>query len=205
MGSRTLRSIAAAWAVGAGAAAGAQCEALPVTVPGRDATINEARPEIAWRAVAGAKSYRVQIESRVPEGRVIERIDTQVSSNRFVPARPLADERAAVKILVTADCAGTPNLAEQPAWFFVDAAAACAPAKALAFPAGGVEWDRTAGATRYQVEVYSTPEGRLLSRVETPLTSAALPRGPAQMLIAVRPQCGTVVGPAIYGLAPPQR
>lgn len=202
---RSLRWIVAACALCACGAAVAQCEAVPVTGPVRGATLTETRPEIAWRTVPGARSYRVQIESRVPEGRVIERVDVEVSGNRFIPPRALADARAAVKVLVTADCSGASNLSERPAWFFIDAAAACPPVDALAFSAGRVQWQRSSAATRYDVEMYSESGGRMLAREETPLASAPLPAAPGPVLVAVRARCGTIVGPAVYGLAPAGR
>jgi hypothetical protein len=197
--------IAAGCAPCASAAAAAECDAQPLITPVQGTTLHEIRPEIAWRAVPGARSYRVQIESRVPEGRVIERVDAEVSGNRFVPPRPLADARAAVKVLVTTDCAGVPNLNVLPAWFFIDATAACPPVDALAFSAGRVQWGRSSAATRYDVEMYSETGGRMLAREETPLASAPLPAAPGPILVAVRPRCGTIVGPAVYGLAPAGR
>jgi hypothetical protein len=184
----------------ASAAAHAQCTPLEPVSPRRDATVTDARPEIAWPAAAGAKSYRVQIESRVPEGRVIERLDARVAEPRFVPPRPLAEDRAAVKVVVTADCATPPNIASQPAWFYVDAAAACPPAEALAFTGGAARWRGT--AARYEVEVFFADDGRLLARQDTPVTSLRLPAAPGPVLVAVRPRCGTVLGPALYGRAP---
>ena len=195
-------SVAAACALLASAGAIAQCAPLAPTQPAREATVPDARPEIAWAPVPGARSYRVQIESRVPEGRVVERIDATVSATRFVPPRPLAEERAAVKVLITPDCAKAPNLGERPAWFFIDATRACASPDGLEFSPRGVEWRASRRATRYEVEVYASPEGRLLARSETPLTYAALPVASTPVLVAVRPRCGSVLGPAVYGLAP---
>jgi hypothetical protein len=187
----------------ASAAAHAQCTPLEPASPRREATVTDTRPEIAWPAAAGAKSYRVQIESRVPEGRVIERLDARVAEPRFVPPRPLAEDRAAVKVLVTADCADSPNLAAQPAWFYIDAAAACPAANALDVSGRAARWHGS--AARYQVEIYAAEGGRLLARQETPIASLPLPEAPGAMLVSVRPRCGTILGPAVYGLAPARR
>lgn len=197
---RLLRCTACAAALLAYGTARAQCAPLEPTAPPRTATVVEARPQIAWPAVPGAKSYRVQIESRVPEGRVLERVDARVPENRFVPPRPLAEDRAAVKVVVTADCATPPNIASQPAWFYIDAAAACPRAEALAFNAGAARWRGT--AARYEVEVFSAVDGRLLARRDTPVASLPLPASHEPMLVAVRPRCGPVLGAALYGRAP---
>jgi hypothetical protein len=163
------------------------------------------RPEIEWRAVPGARSYRIQLESRVPEGRVIERVDTSVADNRFIPPRPLADRRAAVKVLVTADCANAPAIAAQAAWFFIDAAPTCpAPQKLVAMDRSA-EWSAVPGATSYELEVYALPDGRLLLRRDTPLTTATLPADSSSKLIAVRSHCASVVGDAVYRTFPEPR
>jgi hypothetical protein len=185
-----------------------ECAPIEITYPARGSTVKDTRPEVRWKEVTGAKSYRIQIESRVPEGRVIERVDALASGARFLPPRPLADERAAVKLLVTADCAGSPSVAPQPAWFYVDAAASCAPVQGLELSGSGAPtaaWSRGGRATRYEVEAYSYEDGRLLARGETTLVQADLPRAAVPLLVAVRPRCDSRFGQAAYGLLPASR
>src|SRR5204862_7089925 len=103
----------------------AECVPVEILDPVRNSTIHGARPDIRWSGLSGVKVYRVQIESRVPEGQVIERIDTRVGDTRFVPPRPLTERRAAVKLLVTADCPEPTSIATRPASFFIAVAPNC--------------------------------------------------------------------------------
>ena len=202
------RSIVALWAACSLGQAHAECASAEILHPLRDATIHNARPDIKWRALPGVNVYRVQIESRVPEGQVIERIDTRVGDARFVPPRPLADRRAAVRLLVTADCPETTSIATRPAWFVIDMAPSCSAVQGLSLTDTGtpkLEWARASGATRYEVEAYSVVEGRLIARKETTLTSMELPRAATSLVIAVRPRCESVVGEAAYGFLPASR
>ncbi len=129
----------------------AECAPVEILDPVRNSTIHSARPDIRWGRLSGVKAYRVQIESRVPEGQVLERIDARVGDTRFVPPRPLTDRRAAVKLLVTADCPESTSIAAHPAWFFIDIAPKCSAVRGLSFSgesAPKAEWLRANGATR---------------------------------------------------------
>ena len=202
------RSIVALGATCILAHAHAECASVEILNPLRNSTIHDARPGIKWAALSGVKLYRVQIESRVPEGQVLERIDARVSDTGFVPPRPLADRRAAVKLFVTADCPESAPIATRPAWFFIDMAPNCPAVQGLSFSganASRAQWARTSGATRYEVEAYSVADGRLIARKETTLTSTDLPQVTAALVVAVRPRCESVVGEAAYGFLPASR
>ena len=202
------RFIAALATVCAWAHALAECVPVEILDPVRNSTIHSARPDIRWGRLSGVKAYRVQIESRVPEGQVLERIDARVGDTRFVPPRPLTDRRAAVKLLVTADCPESTSIAAHPAWFFIDMAPNCSSIQKLSFSGAStskVEWARTSGATRYEVEAYSVSDGRLIASKETTVASAELPRADTPLIVAVRPRCESVVGEAAYGFLPASR
>src|SRR5437879_1201590 len=202
------RFIAALTTVCAWAHAHAECVPVEILDPVRNSALHGARPGIRWSGLSGVKVYRVHIESRVPEGQVIERIDTRVADTRFVPPRPLTERRAAVKLLVTADCPEPTSIATRPAWFFIDVARNCPSIQKVSFSGAStskVEWARTSGATRYEVEAYSMADGRLIARKETTLPSSDLPRVAAALVIAVRPRCESVVGEAAYGFLPAAR
>jgi hypothetical protein len=187
-------------------AAHGECAPIDVSYPARGATVSESRPEVRW--AGDAKSYRIQIESRVPEGSVIERVDARVSGTHFVPPRPLATRRAAVKLLVTDDCPDAPSIAPQAAWFYIDASALCPPAQGLSFSTGvapSVGWSRAEEATRYEIEAYSSADGRLIERKETTVARAELPRAATALLVSVRPHCGQVIGKAAFGILPASR
>jgi hypothetical protein len=46
----------------------AECAPVEILDPPRKSTIHGARPDIRWTGLPGVKVYRVQIESRVPDG-----------------------------------------------------------------------------------------------------------------------------------------
>src|SRR5438445_12882344 len=97
------RFIAALATVCAWAHAHAECVPVEILDPVRNSTIHGARPDIRWSGLSGVKVYRVQIESRVPEGQVIERIDTRVADTGLVPPRPRTQRRGALKLTASDD------------------------------------------------------------------------------------------------------
>lgn len=204
---RRLRAIVSVWAASFMGAAHAECVPAEILRPPLNATIHESRPDIGWTALPGVRSYRVQVESRVPEGQVIERIDARVNDTHFVPPRALANRLAAVKVLVTADCPEATSIAPRAARFSIDLAPLCPAVQGLTVAAGkpAVEWTRVSGATRYEVETYSAAEGTLIVREETTRTSADLPRDKRLLLIAVRARCESFFGEAAFAYLPGSR
>jgi hypothetical protein len=83
--------------------------------------------------------------------------------------------------------------------FYIDAQPACA-VKGLAVDAQTkrVAWTPTAGATRYELFAYDPAEGRLIFKLDTrePGVTVASTAEPA--VIAVRAQCGEVLGQPSY-------
>jgi hypothetical protein len=190
----------------------AVCQEAEIIAPERGALVAEARPAVEWRGLPGVARYRVQLESRVPEGRVVASTDSVVEDLRFVPPANLAESRAAVKLLVTAACdSGIPPVSTVPARFFIDLASACPAVSKLSFegsvaglgPAGGrMAWTPAAAATDYEVVVYAMPGGKVLANADTPSAFYNLPPRTHEMMVAVRPRCGGAVGPASYGFVP---
>jgi len=149
----------------------------------------------------------VQLESRVPEGRVLSRIDTVLAGTRFVPPSALTDERAAVKVLVTADCgaAKQPSVIEEPARFFVDLRGSC-PAPAVRVEKNRIVWGKVAGAQRYEVAVYSAIDGRSLLQAESLEPAYQLPAVQQPAYAMVRARCaGAYSAPAYQVLGPSAR
>src|SRR6266571_4789138 len=62
----------------------------------------EKQPQIDWTVVSKANAYRVYLQSRVPEGRVVSVHDTAVKQAAFLPPQPLAEHRAKVTVRVSA-------------------------------------------------------------------------------------------------------
>jgi hypothetical protein len=82
------------------------------------------RVAITWSTIQGATAYRVGLQSRIPNGRVLAQHDAVIPEPRFVPPQPLTNYRAKVTIRLTSIC-GKETSAESVSWFTVDAAATC--------------------------------------------------------------------------------
>lgn len=123
IGSAASRLLLAGALLAHGAIAGGACES-PAPGLAQGAEVQDTKPQVTWPPVQGATAYRVRLESRIPNGRVIARHDAVVNEPRFVPPQPLADHRAKVTVRLTAIC-GKQTSAESVSWFTIDTAAAC--------------------------------------------------------------------------------
>ena len=183
------------------------CTILPLLNPAPSGFISDARPAIKWRAavpvaagaavVVPAAQYRVMLESREPEGRVLHTEDTLTANTELIPALPLAETRAAVKVLVAVDCPDLAprDLAVQAAAFHIDVRPACGRAGQLMFDRASRRLSWQGGAPRYEVRLFDATGARLL---DTATVAAPVLTVNAQIetgaLAAVRPQCGGTFG-----------
>ncbi len=162
------------------------------------AIVADARPTLSWRAIPGASQYRVEIESRVPEGRVLVSLDTQVSGTSFRPPQPLTDFRSAVKVRVTAGCPidDGSRLREKPARFQIDTSPLCPGPERIGPSEDGrdIEWSAVPAAIRYDV-VLLGPDGGVLLESQTQRTRLPLPATGETLTAAVRAYCPTGFGP----------
>jgi hypothetical protein len=136
----------------------------------RAMTTRDTKSVIAWSPVEGATSYRLRIQSRVPNGRVLAQHDVVVNEPRFFPPQPLADHRAKVTVRLAAIC-GKKMSAESVSWFVIDASAACS------------------GAGRVENRAYALTDGRLITKQE----SRTIPH-----VQSTRPLCAGAGGEATY-------
>lgn len=174
------------------------CQESQVIEPTARSTIAESRPVVAWRPIPGASHYRLEIESRFPEGRVIASLDTQVRGTTFQPPQPLTDFRAAVKLRVTAGCPADDGsrLREKAASFYIDTSPLCpAPARiAVSDDQRNLEWSVTEKAIRYDVTLLR-PDGTVVRQGQTQRRNFALPNAGETLVAVVRPYCATGFGP----------
>jgi hypothetical protein len=192
MAGKALRLLSAAAA--ALALPAAACEA-PQKVFADGAVIAEARPRLAWPAVAGATGYRFRLQSRVPEGKVIAASDTVLEAPAFVPPRPLAEQRAKVTLRVRAIC-GKEESAETVSWFLIDTSAGCRIGE-LKVSGKEIAWEAVPGAWSYEVRRYSLADARLLQSIETREARVAI-EAKEGAVIGVRPACAGGLGEAVY-------
>ncbi len=167
-------------------------------------TVNERQPQITWTKVEDAASYRLELESRVPEGKTLVQLDTRVAGTSFRPPRPLTDFRANVFVRITPQCTRGAASAVSVATFKIDTGPLCAlPSASLRYDKehGRVRWKPMDRAVHYQVSVFAGTDGALLSRTETLTTESKLPSLPrTPVVVAVRPRCTTGWGEPVYQL-----
>jgi hypothetical protein len=198
---RRLRTIACAPVVGLVWAAVAgdplPCREARIESPASRSTVTESQPTVRWEPLPGAMNYRVEIESRVPEGRVLVAIDTMVEGTSFRPPRPLTDFRGAVKLRISAGCPVDDGsaLREKGAWFLIDTSPLCSLAGPLALSPDGLwlEWKPVAAAVRYDVSLRET-NGDPRSEGQTKEPRYALPAESRPFVAIVRPYCPTGFG-----------
>jgi hypothetical protein len=182
------------------------CPPAELASPERGQTIAASRPSIEWRAVPGVERYRVQMESRIPEGRMLNRFDTVVTGTKFVPPTALADERAAVKVLVTAECsaAAQASVIEEPARFFIDLRASCpAPAAVEVKDGKRIAWGKVAGAQHYELSIYSSLDGKSLLHAESVEPAYQLPGLQQPAYAMVRARCAQAYSAPLYQVVGP--
>jgi hypothetical protein len=173
--------------------------AMPKPLRLHGQTLADAKPRLAWDTVTGATEYRVRLQSRVPNGKVISSHDTIVSSSSFVPPLPLAEHHAKVVVRLNAIC-GKEASAESVSSFVIDTSSTCILGGFDAGVAGGkanLKWAPVSGATSYEVRAYAIPDGKLIASHEARTPAAQLDlRGAA--VVSVRPSCTTGYGEAVY-------
>jgi len=155
--------------------------------------------QIAWTPVQGATGYRVRLQSRVPNGRVVASHDTMVTSPVFRAPQPLAEHRAKVTVRLSAVC-GAETSAESVSWFVIDTSAGCRIGELTARAAAGkarVDWKAVPGAQAYDVRAHALADGRVIAARETRAPGAELELREAAV-VSVRPACESGLGEAVY-------
>jgi hypothetical protein len=163
------------------------------------ATIADKQVQIAWTPVEGATGYRLRLQSRVPNGRVVASHDTVVASPSFRAPQPLAEQRAKVTVRLNAIC-GAETSAESVSWFLIDTSAGCRIGEINAKAAAGkarLEWKAVPEAQTYDVRVHALADGRTIAARETRSPQAEIELREAAV-VSVRPACAAGLGEAVY-------
>jgi hypothetical protein len=187
------------------------CPVAQVISPARGSFVEHPRPVIEWRELSGTSRYRVQLESRIPEGRVLARFDSVVAgATRFVPPTDLTDSRAAVKLQITADCgAAVPSVTESAAWFFMDLAVLCPAPGELRVNAGPgpiLSWTPVKQALKYEVSLFTAAQGRLIATQETLEPNYRFATAPAApYYVSLRARCAKAYSAPAYRVVGPAR
>jgi hypothetical protein len=177
----------------------AECQEALIVSPARLTKVSEYLPEVTWRAIPGVSEYRVELESRVPDGAVLVSIDTHVGGTVFRPAQRLTEDRAVVKVRVTSRCRPDDGsfLRSAPASFFIDTAPSCSGPTEITLSAnrGWIEWGLVSGATRFDVTLMAASDGQVIRREQTKSNRVPAPADSGPFIAVVRPYCATGYGP----------
>jgi hypothetical protein len=156
-----------------------------------------ARPRLEWSVAPGVEHYRVEIEGRIPEGRVLMSLDTRVSGTTFQTPQSLTDFKVSLKVRVTAGCPADDGsrLRERAASFYVDTSPLCpVPTRiALSGDRRSIEWSATPGALRYEVSL-RREDGSEVERGPTQRPRFPVPETGETLIAVVRPYCETGFG-----------
>lgn len=178
----------------------------PRVVAPDTAEINDPRPLIRWTPVAEAEHYRIQLRSRVPEGKALVTLDSVVQGSEFRPPQPLADYRAQIQVTVSAFCRDGYGPASDVATggrFYIDVSSSCVLNPPIELRSEGYQWRLIWPAVRqadmYHVAVYDGHEGKLLTQQEVrqPVVALAVAaQEPA--IVMIRPHCLSGWGEPLY-------
>jgi hypothetical protein len=157
-------------------------------------SLSDRQPRLEWKAVTGASAYRVQVLSRVPNGRIVASHDAVVAATSFLPPRPLAEQHAKVTVRVRAVC-GAEESTDASTTFLIDTAVACR-LEDLIVDNGALKWPAVPGAMVYEVRTYSL-DGALVSTHET-RTPGWAPGLKRSGMVGVRPVCRAGAGETLY-------
>lgn len=183
-------------------AVGANAECLQTRVIPFEAnnTVDNTRPTVRWEAVNGATRYRVQLDSRVPEGRRVLFVDTYVAATEFAPPQPLTDYRARVTVSITAECGTEKSPPSAPMRFQIDTSPRCVLLpESIRRDGADIVWSPVERIVSYQVSAYEQQTGNLLDRQELRRERAALSSfAQNAATLSVRPRCQTGWGEAVF-------
>ena len=138
--------------------ASATCSPPQFVAPSQFETISTPKPTIVWTPVASAQRYEVSIESRVPEGEIIQRVSSNVELPSFTSPAPLASDRAIVSVTVRTKCNDNETSAAAERVFVLDMRNGCPGLTGLSSKRIGkmlrVEWERNPLVDRVEVRMF---------------------------------------------------
>ena len=165
-----------AWAYSPHAQAQARCEPVEADLPAKGSHIDDSKPEIRWPGNPQV-TYRLQVAVVLPEGRLLESVDTQVVGTRWVLGSPIAVPLAAVKVIVSRNCGHytVQDLHAAAPHFFYDALAQCAiEPMSVVQTQNTLSWKTVAKADKFAITLFEaiSDQGKLvevrrLDRFET--------------------------------------
>lgn len=189
------------------------CERYELLAPRRGSQISDRQPELHWNGDPNA-SYRLQVAVILPEGRVLESVDTVVTGTKWRPVAPVSVVTAVFKVLVSRHCPtmSIQDLNAQGPYFIVQSADQCAlRPRSVQQHGNALQWHSSGNVDRFVVQIFSVVQsadgGALTRRVngyEVAGTSWTLPvelqmdmrreaAVPSAWLASVQARCGTML------------
>ncbi len=147
----------------------ATCERYELLTPKRGSQITERQPELQWGGETNS-SYRVQVAVVLPEGRVLESIDTVVIGTRWRFGAPVSVLTSAVKVIVSRNCSSysVQDLHAQGPHFVIQAAEHCAlKPRSLQQQGDALYWSAPTHADKFLIQVFvvaQTADGAATAR-----------------------------------------
>ncbi len=157
------------WVMVCGAWAQPACERYELLTPKRGSQITDRQPELHWNGDPNA-SYRLQVAVILPEGRILESVDTVVTGTKWRPGAPVSVVTAVFKVLVSRHCpeVSIQDLNAQGPYFIVQSADQCAlRSGSVLQQRNAVEWRSSGHVDSFVVQIFSlTPsaDGGVLTR-----------------------------------------
>lgn len=136
---------------------GWSCEKPALIYPSPGSQISDLQPELKWLGNAN-QNYRVQLIAVQPETRVILSIDTIVQENRFKLPSALPSNFAAIKVLISQNCAqlDAQDVNAQGPSFYVNSRQDCSLLKGdLQQKTHSLVWKSIQGANSYAIRFFS--------------------------------------------------
>ena len=153
-----------------------RCERIEPLAPAKGSRIDDSKPEIRWSGNP-QDTYRLQVAVVLPEGRLLESVDTQVVGTRWVLGSPIAVPLAAVKVIVSRNCGHytVQDLHAAAPHFFYDALVQCAiEPMSVVQTQNTLRWKTSAKADKFAITLFEaiSDQGKLvevrrLDRFET--------------------------------------
>lgn len=147
---------------------------IPLILSPTHTDIGNAKPRFEWTQVANAKRYRLWLESRLPEGRVLMTHDIQTTSTNWTPPAALTETRALLKVKLFAICKeGNDENADMRVTapftrYRIDVSSSCIlptnPVVKVIDQHVEVNWPSVEGANYYELMAYSGIEATLVRR-----------------------------------------
>lgn len=188
------------------------CKTFEINTPAKAEHILDSKPEIRWQGQPQQR-YRVQVALVLPEGRVLDSIDTQVLGTQWAFGSPIPVPLAAIKVLISQNCDhySVQDLNAEAPRFFYDARTQCAIEPATLVQTKNIlKWGSPPNANGFAITLFNATtytQGNLdmqrLDRIETTspmldLTSVIKSKLPenfkpdSSLVASVQARCGVV-------------